>query len=83
MRTISIAYKDLKPNENYETMTNEELEVNMTLIGISGIKDHLRKGVKEAVSKCKTAGITVRMVSFNFIFFQLFFKMIIKKGHRR
>lgn len=43
-------------------MTNDELEVNMTLIGIAGIKDHLRKGVKEAVSKCKTAGITVRMV---------------------
>lgn len=64
MRTISIAFKDLKPNENIETMSNDDLEVNMTLIAIAGIKDHLRKGVKEAVAKCKTAGITVRMVKF-------------------
>jgi len=34
----------------------------MILVGIAGIKDNLRDGVKEAVKKCKVAGITVRMV---------------------
>lgn len=42
----------------------------MILVGIAGIKDNLREGVKEAVKKCKIAGITVRMVTkfllFNF-----------------
>lgn len=28
-----------------------------------GIKDPLRDGIKEAVAKCNTAGVTVRMVT--------------------
>lgn len=35
----------------------------MTFLCILGIMDNLRKGVKEAVSTCKEAGITVRMVT--------------------
>lgn len=33
----------------------------MTLIGIFGIEDPLRKGVHEAVIKCQRAGVTVKM----------------------
>ncbi|KAL3592187.1 hypothetical protein D5086_010827 [Populus alba] len=34
-----------------------------TCIGISGIKNHLRPGVKESVAVCRSAGITVRMAT--------------------
>ena len=33
----------------------------MTLIGITGIEDPLRDGVREAVAKCHKAGVTVKM----------------------
>ena len=33
----------------------------MTLIGITGIEDPLRDGVREAVAKCHMAGVTVKM----------------------
>lgn len=32
-------------------------------MGIAGIKDPLRPSIKNAIEKCKTAGITVRMVT--------------------
>ncbi|KAJ6997489.1 hypothetical protein NC653_013914 [Populus alba x Populus x berolinensis] len=34
-----------------------------TCIGIAGIKDHLRPGVKESVAVCRSTGITVRMAT--------------------
>jgi P-type Ca2+ transporter type 2C len=34
-----------------------------TCIGIVGIKDPIRPGVKESVAICRSAGITVRMVT--------------------
>jgi Ca2+-transporting ATPase len=34
----------------------------LVVIGIAGIKDPLRDGIKEAVIKCHKAGVTVRMV---------------------
>ena len=33
------------------------------MVAIFGLKDPLRKGVKEAVAKCHNAGINVRMVT--------------------
>ena len=30
---------------------------------MAGIKDPLREGIEDAVRKCKTAGVTVRMVT--------------------
>jgi len=60
LRTLSIAYKDLE-GRNSEFSTPPE--DNLTLIGIVGIKDPLRKEVPDAIQTCKTAGITVRMVT--------------------
>lgn len=36
---------------------------DLTFLGLFGIMDNLREGVKDAVTKCKEAGITVRMVT--------------------
>jgi Ca2+-transporting ATPase len=38
-------------------------EDGYTCIGIVGIKDPVRPGVKESVAICRSAGITVRMVT--------------------
>jgi magnesium-transporting ATPase (P-type) len=77
LRTICICYKDLTQRElrdwNEKTTillsNNAKKEVHkieedgMTLIGIVGVRDILKEGVKDAVQKCKIAGITVVMVT--------------------
>ncbi|KAL4435781.1 hypothetical protein ABPG74_015749 [Tetrahymena malaccensis] len=62
-RTLALAYKDIDYNPNYEQLTENVLESDLTLIAITGIKDPLRNEIPEAVRKCKSAGITVRMVT--------------------
>lgn len=44
-------------------MPYEALAQELTLIGITGIEDPLRDGVREAVAKCHRAGVTVKMVT--------------------
>ncbi|KAF8954025.1 hypothetical protein BDZ97DRAFT_1766909, partial [Flammula alnicola] len=39
----------------------DELSQDLTLIGITGIEDPLRDGVRDAVLKCHRAGVTVKM----------------------
>ena len=62
LRTISVAYKDVTSFE-LENAGNDFFEENFNLIAIAGIQDPLREGVSEAITKCKTAGINVRMVT--------------------
>ncbi|KAF2263679.1 calcium-translocating P-type ATPase [Lojkania enalia] len=70
LRTIALSYRDYEswPPEGSSGDTNnveEFLSVHedMTLIGIVGIKDPLRAGVREAVRDCRDAGVAVRMVT--------------------
>ena len=71
LRTICFAYKELKKDEG-GPMHNEQQEGNplydvettdMTMIAIAGIRDVIRLEVPGAVAQCKTAGVTVRMVT--------------------
>ena len=39
----------------------DDLAIDLTLIGITGIEDPLRDGVREAVANCKMAGVRVTM----------------------
>ncbi|KAI8991185.1 hypothetical protein BDF20DRAFT_909002 [Mycotypha africana] len=48
---VEVPYEDLVANQG------------LTLIGVVGIEDPLRPGVKEAVSACQRAGVFVRMVT--------------------
>ena len=66
-RTLTLAYREV---QSHEELTNEEgemdlegVEKNLILLGIFGIEDPIRLGVPYAVSQCKRAGITVRMVT--------------------
>ena len=70
LRTIAVAYRDLRPDECGEDhderlptggrMVEEE---KLTLLCLIGIRDTLRVGVKEAVDLCHSSGIQVLMVT--------------------
>ncbi|KAI8137844.1 PMCA-type calcium-translocating P-type ATPase [Fennellomyces sp. T-0311] len=65
LRTIALAYRDIK-TEEYERTTSQAEEPpleELTLIGIVGIMDPLRPGVVESVAKFREAGVFVRMIT--------------------
>ncbi|BBN09745.1 hypothetical protein MPTK1_4g22320 [Marchantia polymorpha subsp. ruderalis] len=68
LRTLCFAFREITEAE-VESLTPEKLkaegfpESNLTCLAIIGIKDPCRPGVPEAVAKCQSAGIIVRMVT--------------------
>ncbi|KAI8017152.1 Calcium-transporting ATPase 2, plasma membrane-type [Camellia lanceoleosa] len=60
LRTLCLAYMEL---ENGFSADNPIPVSGYTCIGIVGIKDPVRPGVKESVALCRSAGVTVRMVT--------------------
>ncbi|KAG6724865.1 hypothetical protein I3842_02G003400 [Carya illinoinensis] len=60
LRTLCLAYVEL---ENGFSAENPIPVSGYTCIGIVGIKDPVRPGVKESVAVCRSSGITVRMVT--------------------
>ncbi|KAG1326882.1 putative Calcium-transporting ATPase 5, plasma membrane-type [Cocos nucifera] len=66
LRCVAFAYKtfDLEKVPNEEQRDNWQLpEDDLILLGIVGIKDPCRPGVKDAVELCTRAGVKVRMVT--------------------
>lgn len=70
LRTITVAYKDMKPHEfgemhdeKNEKGENIVEESGLILLCILGIRDTLRPGVQDAVNTCHKAGIKVIMVT--------------------
>lgn len=75
LRTIGIAYRDFEswpPVGGHASTVGSETEVpyedliqdqGLILLGIVGIEDPLRPGVKEAVKACQRAGVFIRMVT--------------------
>lgn len=72
LRTIGFLYKDFEqwPPKDSRTMEDDpsqanfdDLFKNMVFLGLVGIQDPLRDGVREAVQDCKRAGVFVRMVT--------------------
>ncbi|XP_020104278.1 calcium-transporting ATPase 1, plasma membrane-type-like [Ananas comosus] len=60
LRTLCLAYMEI---ENGFSVGEQIPLSGYTCIGIVGIKDPVRPGVKESVAICRNAGITVRMVT--------------------
>ena len=60
LRTLCLAYRDVDSGFCADDQIPEE---GYTCIGIVGIKDPVRPGVKESVALCRSAGITVRMIT--------------------
>ena len=68
LRSLYICYKDITEDEfnNCELVDSDNKLIDqkdMTFIGVFGIKDSLRDGVKEAVLKCHEAQVNVIMVT--------------------
>ena len=69
LRSLYICYKDITAEE-YEKcdsfINSEDVTIdqnNCVFIGVVGIRDSLRNGVKEAVIKCHSAGVNIIMVT--------------------
>ncbi|KAJ1266069.1 hypothetical protein BS78_08G122800 [Paspalum vaginatum] len=60
LRTLCLAYRDME--DGYSIAEHIPLR-GYTCIGIVGIKDPVRPGVRESVATCRAAGIMVRMVT--------------------
>ncbi|KAK3020763.1 hypothetical protein RJ639_047891 [Escallonia herrerae] len=60
LRTLCLVYKEMGNEFSAETPIPVE---GYTCIAIVGIKDPVRPGVRESVAICRSAGITVRMVT--------------------
>ena len=61
LRVIAVAYKDIEflPSK----IDSDNIENNLTFVGLIGMIDPPRKGVKEAVKTCQNAGIKTVMIT--------------------
>lgn len=62
LRCIAFAQKQNEDNDNPEVPTKLD-ESGLTLLGIVGLKDPCRPGVREAIESCKAAGVNIKMVT--------------------
>uniref|UniRef100_A0A7V3JA15 Cation-transporting P-type ATPase n=1 Tax=candidate division CPR3 bacterium TaxID=2268181 RepID=A0A7V3JA15_UNCC3 len=60
LRVLAFAYKDLGAKRQFQ---KEVIEQDLKFIGLVGIEDPPREGVKEAIALCKKAQIKVIMVT--------------------
>lgn len=62
LKVLAFAYKEIKKN-----ITNEEEylqeEKDLILVGLIGLKDPVRKNIKEAIASCQSANIRIIMLT--------------------
>ena len=63
LRILALAYRPLAPGTD---QLREEDEQGLVFLGLVGIKDPVRLGVKEAISQCHQAGIRTAMITGDF-----------------
>ena len=77
LRTIALVYADFDhwPPKGARTVEEDAKQVifsdvfrDMTFLGVVGIQDPLREGVRDAVLTCQRAGVFVRMVTGDNVF---------------
>lgn len=60
LRTLALAYREVQSKESYVA---EEVEKDLVFLGLVGMIDPPRPEVKEAVKKCKGAGIKIIIIT--------------------
>jgi len=60
LRCLALAYKDVKKQKKYAM---DSVEKGLTFVGLVGMIDPPREEVKEAVEKCRNAGIRVMVIT--------------------
>ncbi|CAD8210885.1 unnamed protein product [Paramecium pentaurelia] len=77
LRTIAIAYRDLDPQSHgsnvrgqisqltkiAQNIPEDDLDKDLVLIAIAGIKDPIRPDVPNSIKQCHASGVKVRMVT--------------------
>ncbi|HEY8391907.1 MAG TPA: cation-translocating P-type ATPase [Capillibacterium sp.] len=63
LRVLALAYRPLPPTA---VMLREADEEDLIFLGLVGIKDPVRPGVKEAIGRCRRAGIRTVMITGDF-----------------
>ncbi|MFC4598834.1 calcium-translocating P-type ATPase, SERCA-type [Cohnella hongkongensis] len=61
LRVLGMAYRDVKGHEGCES--SEQAESGLIFVGLTGMMDPPRKEVKEAIYKCRQAGIKTVMIT--------------------
>jgi len=61
LRVLGTAYRDVKGHETCES--SEQAESGLIFVGLTGMMDPPRKEVKEAIYKCRQAGIKTVMIT--------------------
>ena len=61
LRVLAVAYKNIP--EKIEKYTEEQIESNLIFLGVVGMEDPIREGVKEAIRKASNAGIKTVMIT--------------------
>lgn len=57
LRTLALCYKD-NPSDK-----REDVEKDLVFLGVAGIEDPPREGVKKSLKTCKKAGIDIKMIT--------------------
>ncbi|MCL7044564.1 hypothetical protein MKW94_010536 [Papaver nudicaule] len=71
LRCIAFAYGQFQEEEleNHGDKAGQKLKKNgLTLLGLVGLKDPCRPGVRNAVEACKNAGVSIKMITGDNIF---------------
>ncbi|KAK8709644.1 hypothetical protein V6N13_060657 [Hibiscus sabdariffa] len=69
LRCIAFAHKQVPEEECQNLEEQKKLkEDNLTLLGLVGIKDPCRPGVKKAVEDCQYAGVNIKMITGDNVF---------------
>ena len=69
LRCIAFAHKQIPEEEHKTGESGKKIEEDrLTLIGLMGIKDPCRPGVRKAVEECQHAGVNVKMITGDNVF---------------
>ncbi|WCJ21605.1 Calcium-transporting ATPase 12 plasma membrane-type [Euphorbia peplus] len=72
LRCIAFAHKQITEeqnmNDNDDNGRQQLQEDGLTLLGIVGLKDPCRPGAKKAVEICKSAGVSIKMITGDNVF---------------
>ncbi|KAH9682423.1 putative calcium-transporting ATPase 13 plasma membrane-type [Citrus sinensis] len=69
LRCIAFAHKQVPEEEHRNEKDQKKLiEDNLTLLGLVGIKDPCRPGVKKAGEDCQYAGVNIKMITGDNVF---------------
>ncbi|KAM1316711.1 hypothetical protein PS2_019834 [Malus domestica] len=70
LRCIAFAHTEIEVQEQVDDQEHKNLlkEDGLTLLGLVGLKDPCRPGVKKAVEDCQRAGVNVKMITGDNVF---------------